>query len=152
MKPLPLYLAVAISGASVLALEILGTRVLGPFYGNSLFLWSALITVTLAALAIGYALGGRWADQGATPKRLGMLLALAGAWVLLIPILRKPLLLATEPLGLRAAVLAGSVGLFFLPLLLMGMVSPSGTSVRPCSGASHSPVDRSTPDRGLTLT
>ena len=71
MRPLPLYVAVAISGASVLALEILGTRVLGPFYGNSLFLWSALITVTLAALAIGYAVGGRWADKGATAARLG---------------------------------------------------------------------------------
>jgi spermidine synthase len=130
MKPLPLYLTVAISGASVLALEILGTRVLGPFYGNSLFLWSALITVTLAALAIGYALGGRWADRGATPKRLGTILAVAGVWVLLIPVLRKPLLMATEPMGLRAAVLAASVGLFFLPLLLMGMVSPYAIRLR----------------------
>ncbi len=60
----PLYVIVFISGAVVLAIEIVGTRVLGPFYGVSLFLWSALITVTLAALSVGYAVGGRWADRG----------------------------------------------------------------------------------------
>ena len=130
MKPLPLYATVAISGASVLALEILGTRILGPFYGNSLFLWSALITVTLAALAVGYAVGGRWADKGATPRRLGLILLFAGLWVLLIPVLRYPLLTATEAMGLRAAVLLASVGLFFLPLFLLGMVSPYAIRLR----------------------
>ena len=64
MKNGYIYLAVTASGASVLAIEILGTRILGPFYGVSLFLWSALITVTLAALSLGYAIGGRWADNG----------------------------------------------------------------------------------------
>ena len=44
---------VAISGACVLAIEILGTRLLGPFYGVDLFLWSALISTTLAALSLG---------------------------------------------------------------------------------------------------
>jgi len=52
MGSLPLYAVVAISGAAVLAIEMLGTRVLGPFYGVSLFLWSALISVTLAALSV----------------------------------------------------------------------------------------------------
>ena len=50
-----LYLLVSVSGAAVLAVELLGTRLLGPFYGVSLFLWSALISVTLAALSAGYA-------------------------------------------------------------------------------------------------
>ena len=47
-----LYVIVAVAGAAVLAIEILGTRVLGPFYGVSLFLWSALISVTLLALSV----------------------------------------------------------------------------------------------------
>ncbi len=55
MKNIFLYVIVFTGGASVLAIEILGTRILGPFYGVSLFLWSALITVTLIALSIGYA-------------------------------------------------------------------------------------------------
>ena len=70
MKRPLLLLVVAVSGAAVLSLELLGTRLLGPFYGVSLFLWSALISVTLAALAVGYALGGRQADRGADGTRL----------------------------------------------------------------------------------
>jgi spermidine synthase len=122
-RPL-LLVVVSLSGACVLALEILGTRVLGPFYGVSLFLWSALISVTLAALATGYVLGGRWADRGPRASRLSAVLTLAGLWVLTIPWLRAPLLAATEGLGLRAAVLVTSLALFFPPLALLGMVSP----------------------------
>ena len=124
MKHLPLYLIVSISGAAVLALELLGTRILGPFYGVSLFLWSALISVTLAALATGYALGGRLADRQPSYGRLALLLALTGVWVLLTPWIRRPLLNATEAMGLRAAVLVASFLLFFPPLTLLGMVSP----------------------------
>ena len=124
MKNGYIYVVVTVSGASVLALEILGTRILGPFYGVGLFLWSALITVTLAALAAGYAIGGRWADAGPKLKRLSLLLLFAGIWVVLIPWLKRPVLGLVEPLGLRAAVLLAATILFFPPLMLLGMVSP----------------------------
>lgn len=129
-KTLGLYAVVSVSGAAVLAIEILGTRILGPFYGVSLFLWSALITVTLAALSLGYAIGGRWADRGARIERLGIVLALAGLLVVAIPWLRRPLLSITEPLGLRAAVLVTSAILFGPPLTLLGMVSPYAIRLR----------------------
>jgi spermidine synthase len=124
MKNGYIYVVVTVSGASVLALEILGTRILGPFYGVSIFLWSALITVTLAALAAGYAIGGRWADAGPRLRRLSLLLLAAGIWVVLIPWLKRPVLGLAEPLGLRAAVLLAATILFFPPLALLGMVSP----------------------------
>ena len=80
MKNFFLYVIVFVGGASVLAIEILGTRILGPFYGVSLFLWSALITVTLIALSIGYAVGGRWADKDAKMSRISYMLLGAGNW------------------------------------------------------------------------
>ncbi|TMQ69956.1 MAG: hypothetical protein E6K80_10040 [Candidatus Eisenbacteria bacterium] len=119
-----LYVVVALSGAGVLALEILGTRLLGPFYGVSLYLWSALISVTHAALSVGYALGGRWADRDLRAARLPWLLTGAGLWIMVVPWMREPLLAATEHLGLRAAVLLTATVLFFPPLALLGMVSP----------------------------
>ncbi len=85
MKTWYLYVLVFVAGASVLAVEILGTRILGPFYGVSLFLWSALITVTLAALSVGYILGGRWADKGPKITRLCYVVAGAGLWLLFVP-------------------------------------------------------------------
>ncbi|MDH4305396.1 MAG: fused MFS/spermidine synthase [Nitrospira sp.] len=125
-----IYSAVFIGGAAVLAIEILGTRILGPFYGVSLFLWSALITVTLVALSVGYAIGGRWADKGATVLRLYSLLAGAGIWTLLIPWLRTPILFIAEPFGLRFAVLVAAFILFVPPLTLLGMVSPYAIRVQ----------------------
>lgn len=133
MKHKYLYLSISISGASVLAIEILGTRILGPFYGVSLFLWSALITVTLAALSAGYALGGRWADRGATYPRLSSLLAGAGIWLLVVPLIRNPLLHLAEPFGLRFAALVSALVLFFVPLMLLGMVSPYAIKLRASS-------------------
>lgn len=130
MKNYYLYLLVFVSGAAVLAIEILGTRILGPFYGVSLFLWSALITVTLIALSIGYIIGGRWADQGPTMARLCYLLAAAGAWLLLLPWLKHPVLMVIEPVGLRFAVLAAAFILFTPPLTLLGMVSPYAIRLR----------------------
>ncbi len=130
MTQLVVYAVVASAGAAVLAIEILGTRVLGPFYGVGLFLWSALITVTLAALAVGYALGGRWADRGPRLARLGVLLAGAGTWLLLVPWIRVPLLAALQSLGLRAAVLSAALLLFAPPLCLLGMVSPYAVRLR----------------------
>jgi spermidine synthase len=128
-----LYVVVFVAGAAVLAIEILGTRILGPFYGVSLFLWSALITVTLVALSIGYAVGGRWADRGAAMSRLYCLLALAGLWTLLIPWIKSPILAVAEPFGLRFAVLVAAFILFAPSLTLLGMVSPYAIRVRAAS-------------------
>lgn len=124
MNRAALFAIVSLSGASVLVLEILGSRVLGPYYGVSLFLWSALIGVTLAALACGYALGGRWAMRSPSGARLSLALAVAGLWVLALPFLRGPVVHASETLGLRGAVLASALLLFFPPLALLGTVSP----------------------------
>jgi len=124
MNRAALFVVVSLSGASVLVLEILGTRVLAPYYGVSLFLWSALIAVTLAALAAGYALGGRWATSAPSGARLSWALAAAGLWVAGVPWLRTPVVHAAEGLGLRGAMVASALLLFFVPLALLGMVGP----------------------------
>lgn len=128
-----IYLAVIVSGASVLAIEILGTRIIAPFYGASIYLWSALISVTLAALAVGYWLGGKWADRGPTVQRLCLVLGLAGLWIVAVPWIAAPLLATTESLGLRAAVLISATILFFPPLALLGIVSPYAIRMRASS-------------------
>ena len=119
-----LYFIVSVIGASVLALEILGTRLLAPFYGAGLFLWSSLISVTLLSLSLGYYIGGWWADRGATLRRLSLIIGSAGVWTVLIPWIKSPILTLLEPQGLRTSVLIGSTMLFLPPLTLLGMVSP----------------------------
>jgi spermidine synthase len=128
-----IYFAVIVSGASVLAIEMLGTRIIAPFYGVSLYLWSALISVTLAGLSVGYAIGGRWADRGPQINRFATVIGLAGLWIVFIPWLKTPILAVAEPLGLRAAVLAAATVLFFPPLALLGMVSPYAIRLKAAS-------------------
>jgi len=54
-------------GAVILVVEIVGTRMISPYYGASIYVWSSLIGVTLASLAVGYFLGG-WAADLAAPS------------------------------------------------------------------------------------
>ncbi|MBN2185037.1 MAG: fused MFS/spermidine synthase [Candidatus Krumholzibacteriota bacterium] len=125
-----LYLVVSVSGAAVLALELLGTRILGPYYGVSIFLWSAIITVTLAALAAGYSIGGHIADRGISMRGLGIIILTAGLYLCLIPLLKRPVLSIIEPMGLRPSVLIAALILFFPPLMLLGMVTPSAVKIK----------------------
>ncbi|MDO9069076.1 MAG: fused MFS/spermidine synthase, partial [Deltaproteobacteria bacterium] len=123
---LPFLLATAlICGAAVMVVEVLGSRVIGPFFGASLYVWTSLITVTLVALAVGYWFGGILSDRsGRTTDWLYGLIALAGILVLLVPLMKAPIIKLVLPLGLRMGSLV-SAGLLFGPaLLLLGMVSP----------------------------
>lgn len=125
-----LYWIVFLGGAAVLSLEILGTRVIGPYYGVSLFVWSALITVALLALSVGYTLGGRLADRRPHLSGLAWVPGAAGLWTLLIPWIRDPVLIATESLGVRAGVLVSALVLFAVPLTLLGMIGPYAIRLR----------------------
>src|ERR1043165_10124402 len=67
-----IYLAASITGAAIMIVEILGAKMLSPYFGTSHFVWTAQIAVTLVALACGYYAGGRLVDKS---LRLGRLYA-----------------------------------------------------------------------------
>jgi len=104
-------------------LELLGTRIVGPFYGVSLYVWSSLIAVTLIALALGYYVGGYLADR-VPAVRLAHVMLTAALSTLAIPFLSGPVLAATNGLGMRAGSFASALLLFTLPLTCMAMVGP----------------------------
>jgi spermidine synthase len=120
------YLATTalVCGALVMVIEVLGSRVIGPFFGVSLFVWTSLITVTLVALAAGYAAGGVLADRSGSADRLYGIIVAAGVLVLLIPLAKGPVLRACVPLGLRTGALVSAAALFGPALFLLGCVSP----------------------------
>jgi len=53
-----LYAILFLSGASVLALELLASRIMTPYFGVSLYIWTGILSMTLIALALGYWAGG----------------------------------------------------------------------------------------------
>ena len=116
-----------LSGACSLALEVVGTRLISPFYGSSIYTWSALITTTLLALAFGYAWGGRLADRSPYLILFSKLLLGAGLTVAAIPILREAVLKASAPLGVKLGAIAAAAILVGPALALLGTLGPIAT-------------------------
>ncbi len=119
-----LVVTTTICGALIMVLEVLGSRVIGPFFGVSLFVWTSLITVTLIALALGYAAGGLVSDKRRSPDYLYAVILISGILVLLIPLAKGPVLKMCLSLGLRSGAFLGSALLFGPPLFFLGCVSP----------------------------
>jgi spermidine synthase len=135
----PAHALVAAAGAAILALELLAGRFMTPAFGQSLYVWGAVLAVTLAGLALGYRWGGALADRGGDPgARLARHAALAAGWILLIPPLGAPLLRLGIALGPRLGPIAVAIGLFAVPLPLLATATPlgcgalgAGTAARP---------------------
>lgn len=112
-----------VAGAAVMMLELLGSRLLAPVFGTTLHVWSALITVTLAALALGYALGGRLAERAPGLAAIERILAVAAVGTIGADLL-APVAASAYPLGLVAGPVVAAAGLLGPPLVALGMVTP----------------------------
>lgn len=118
-----LYMLASLTGAAVMMIELLGTRIIGPFYGVSIFVWSALIAVTLLALATGYYAGGLLADRQGIVS-LTHVVFFAAVFTGMIPMLSSSVLTLTNTFGLRTGAFASALILFSPSLILLGMTGP----------------------------
>ncbi|HTQ80889.1 MAG TPA: fused MFS/spermidine synthase, partial [Thermoanaerobaculia bacterium] len=120
------YWVVAVSGAVLMALEILSSRVLAPHFGNSVYVWGSIISVFLAALSSGYLLGGRLADRDPRMAALGRLVALAGVFeaILLLAGPRLAGLFGAWTGNSPSGTLLAATALFGPASLLLATVSP----------------------------
>ncbi|MDE0061899.1 MAG: fused MFS/spermidine synthase [Gammaproteobacteria bacterium] len=121
-----IYCLAFVGGFVIMSLELLGGRVMAPWFGSSIYVWGSIITVFMASLAIGYLLGGRWSLNSPSLNRFGSLF-LGGALLL------YPLVYFSEPAMVwifariedpRYGSLAASCLLFVLPTVMLGMISP----------------------------
>ncbi len=121
-----LEIVVFVCGAAVMVLEIVGARILAPFLGTSIVVWTGLIGVILASLSVGYWQGGRLADRRPTARTLAVIILLAALLTGATALTKAPLLefLATRSAGPRLAVIAATLLLFAPAAGLLGMVAP----------------------------
>ena len=125
-----LFLTVFVTGGAVLMLELLGTRIISPFYGSSIYVWSSLISVTLVFLALGYFVGGKLADRRPRLTMLYLFILLAGLSVVLLSIVDSRVLAATDSLGPRWGALCSAFILFSLPMFFLGTITPYAIKVK----------------------
>ncbi|MBI4490231.1 MAG: fused MFS/spermidine synthase [Deltaproteobacteria bacterium] len=126
MTRLILNIVVFVSGGVLMGLEIVGSRVLAPYFGNSIFVWGSLISVVLAALSLGYYWGGWLSDRSPSFARMLALLLVPGVLIFLLPFIYPPVnhWIANVDFGIRLNPLIASTIFFLLPGIFLGTISP----------------------------
>lgn len=125
-----LYLLVLAAGATTMATEMSASRLLAPYFGNSLFVWANLIGLILIYLTAGYWLGGRLADRRPEPRLLGKLTLTAAALIAALPFIARPVMniairgMEEISAGAFLGSFAATVLLFAVPVTILGMVPP----------------------------
>ncbi len=114
-----------ITGAAVLIVEVAATRIISPYYGNTIYTVSSVIGVTLGALSLGYYRGGK---EGTQVKGLGQFygVVLDGGKSLVVLMFFTIMVLpyGSYFFSLRSGPIIWSIILFFLPSYFLGKLSP----------------------------
>lgn len=128
-KSLPQNLVVCmafVSGFTIMTVEMLGARILSPYFGGSLSVWGSIITIFMLALAMGYLIGGRLSTRAPSPILYAGFFLGAGFFslpvILLSDAVMEPIFLSIE--DPRYGSLFASIALFFIPTSILGMISP----------------------------
>lgn len=123
----------ALAGAGTMVVELGAVRLIAPWFGASSVVWTNVIGVVLAALALGYAVGARLAACEEPLGRFGAVLLLAGAFAAWLPLAAAPVAETFMPEGvaLHAAAdalvwgsLAASLVLFLPAAVALGAAGP----------------------------
>lgn len=115
-----------VSGFCIMTVEMLGVRIMSPWFGGSQYVWGSIITVFMLALALGYLLGGRLSARRPNPQVYALFFIAAALFCLPVilladSIMRPIFLLIEDP---RYGSLVASVILYFVPTCILGMISP----------------------------
>src|SRR5439155_17065810 len=125
-----LIVLVFISGMTSLALEMCASRLLGAYFGTSLYIWASLIGLILVYLTVGYFIGGRLADRYPSEEALCTITAMAALSTSVLPFVSQSILtwsitgLAQVSVSIFLSSLLGTILLFAVPVTLLGLVSP----------------------------
>jgi MFS family permease len=113
-------------GSVLMGFEMLGSRYLFPYFGGGIGTWAGLISTVLAALTIGYLVGGAIVDRHPSPRVITISCAVAAAYLALVPMSADPLMMAIlNNIGDGpAGILIAASCLLLVPLSFLGTFSP----------------------------
>ncbi|MGZ3863922.1 MAG: fused MFS/spermidine synthase [Bacteroidia bacterium] len=119
-----LYLLSFIEGGAVMATELIGAKILAPYFGTSLYVWTSVMALTLGGLACGYFVGGRLSQRENHEKILMQTVLAAAAYMCCLPFISSFFLYLAVNVSLIPATIFSSSVVLFPPVFMMGMVSP----------------------------
>ncbi len=124
-----LFLVLLIEGGALMAVELMGAKLVAPFYGNSLYVWTAVLTITVLGLTLGYYTGGRLAKKGASETTLFVVLGISAVLVLALPMTASIAIGLTKGMDLIAGICVTCILLLLPPMLCFGIVGPMVVSL-----------------------
>ena len=119
-----LYFIAFVEGAAVMGIELAGVKIIAPFFGTTLYVWAAVLSVTLGGLALGYFLGGSVANRFSGLKSTPLVLLIGTVLIALMPYIAIVIMPATANFGVRMGALISAMIFLMPPLICMGMISP----------------------------
>ena len=109
-----------------MTVEMLGARIMAPYFGGSISVWGSLITVFMLALSVGYLVGGRLSTRNPNLKTFALFFIGAAFFsipiILFADVIMRPIFLTIE--DPRYGSLFASIFLYFIPTSILGMISP----------------------------
>lgn len=126
MKKYRFEIILFVVNAVYMILELVASRVLSPYFGNSNLVWTSVIGIILLSSSIGNYIGGIIADKKEIVKRLKSILVFSFVSVIFIPFVETPIILAVSKIftDIRIGAIISTILLFFIPSLLVGVLSP----------------------------
>ena len=124
-----LFLVLLIEGGALMAVELMGAKLVAPFFGNSLYVWTAVLTITVLGLTLGYYTGGRLAKKGASETTLFVVLQISAVLVLALPMTASMAIGLTKGMDLIVGICVTCIFLLFPPMLCFGIVGPMVVSL-----------------------
>ena len=120
-----LFLVLLVEGGSLMAVELVGAKLIAPYYGNSVYVWAAVLATTLGGLTLGYYAGGRLSLKRPTVNVLMKIVSVSAILVFLMPTVSGAVMSATLIIeDLRTGIILSCV-IFLTPILMpFGMVGP----------------------------
>ncbi len=113
------------SGAAVMSLELLGSRIVAPYLGSSVIIWTNLIGIVLLAMALGAWLGGVVADKYPDIRIVSGALGISGVWCLGLVLFSGALLRPLTLLSFSSAAMLASLFLLAVPACFLATISPA---------------------------
>ncbi len=119
-----LYLVSFLCGGAIMGIELLGSRVLAPVYGYSIYVWGSLLGIVMIALSIGYIIGGKLADKKPKPEIMFKIILISGFFTAIIPFISIPVMDLALKLGVIGGTILSAGAILCIPVLLLAFVSP----------------------------
>ena len=113
-----------IEGACVMAVELLGAKMIAPFFGSSLYVWASVLGVTLFALMVGYYLGGYFSEKWKNQNGVLWILLAGGTLIALMPYSSMWIMTTMIDSSIQVGSTVSVIVFLMPPLIFMGMTSP----------------------------